>query len=108
MSLAPYQLRVPIGSRFDESDRRNRSPYDKAGIVTDNSPLLRFNADSALNNRISMGSKFNKRVNISPFPWKNYTRASIDLSHCQTKTNWMIPVDSDESMAKALAQKIVP
>jgi len=52
--------------------------------VIDNGPLLRIAADSALNNRISLGNKFNKkminRISNEASPDLAYMGSRIDLS----------------------------
>ena len=56
--------------------------------VTDNSPLLRIYADSAHNDKIALGRRFNKRMSIEPLDTtperKNYMKSSIDLSYLDT------------------------
>lgn len=76
------------------------------GIVTDNSPLLRIKADSFLNNRISLGNRFNKRVKIplEDSPKQDYMQSRMDLSCLPDQTDY-VPVHSDMSVARALAER---
>ena len=78
--VPPYQLQVPRRSDLDLY-RDRRHPDEKAGIVTDNSPLLREAADSTLNNRIVGGTRFNKRVKITreDSPQQDYMQTKMDL-----------------------------
>lgn len=75
--------------------------------MTDNSPLLRFQADSSLNNKIAVGDRFNRRVRIrrEDSPSQEYMQAKIDLSHQADDVDW-IPVDSERAMTKALAEQV--
>jgi hypothetical protein len=49
------------------------------GKVTDNSPLMQGQFDSSLNNKLTLGNKFNKKVNIENAS-KEYMSTNIDLS----------------------------
>lgn len=53
-----------------------------ANKVTDNSPLMRIDADSTLNNRIIRGDRYNKRMYIESrdSPDRSYMASKIDLS----------------------------
>ena len=75
VSLPPFALAAPSGiphtlnpNKFgstNELERKNRKYMDKLNKyhkVTDNSPLMQFDCDSSLNNKLVMGNKFNKKV----------------------------------------------
>ena len=84
VSLPPYQLHVPSNVDVNQvlyTDGRS-NPNNRLGVITDNSPLLRISADSTLNNKISLGDKFNKRVKITrdDSPKQDYMGSTVDLS----------------------------
>lgn len=65
-TLPPFALGGPCGIPGSEKYSRHSMSRSEAKIqpykVTDNGPILRITADSALNNKVSGGNKFNKRV----------------------------------------------
>ena len=66
------------------------------GRVTDNSPLMQIGFDSSLNNKLTLGNKFNKKIKIDNAS-KEYMSTNIDLSFpdVAVQKRRTLPVDKE-------------